>query len=353
MIYGAEMEKQRGLTLLEILIAMSLGAFMLVGIISLMATVSATRTELGRSSELIENGRYAIQILSEDIALGGYIGPYYSGNIIRTDPSPCDDDAPLSDLGVVYSATNPQLPSAISGFAEGATLPTCINNATPIADAEVLVVRHVNPESVAAASAVDGDPYFQFSNCDSEAQFVFSNVKANFTAPSGLTGNDCTTLQPVWAYESRAYFISQCDDCSGGGDGIPTLKAVEYASGTLNTISLVEGIEDMHLEYGMDLDGDGGPDCYIPDPAVDDLTTVGCPNAGAGPLPALDVENWDDVVAVKVNLLVRSLDEDPGWNDTQTYELGRAARVGPFNDAFKRRVQSTSVLIQNISGVRE
>ncbi len=37
--------RQHGLTLLEIMIALTLGAFMLVGIISLMASVSATRTE--------------------------------------------------------------------------------------------------------------------------------------------------------------------------------------------------------------------------------------------------------------------------------------------------------------------
>lgn len=341
-------QRARGISLLEILIAMSLGAFMLVGIISLMASVSTTRTELDRSSEQMENGRYAIQILNEDAALAGYIGPYFHAAITPTDPDPCDDGNPLLELGVVYDKNAPQLPTAISGVASGNALPACVTAGSAMADAEVLVVRRVNTDSVSAAMAVDGDPYFQFSFCDGEAEFVFSNVKADFT----LTGRDCATASPVWSYESRAYYVASCDECGGGGDGIPTLKVVEFSSGALSNPprSLVEGIEDMHIEYGMDLNADGAPDCYVDDPTVGALP-AGC--AGTW-FPTAEAEkNWANVVSVEVNFLVRSLNTYPGWKDTKTYDLGRGARVGPFGDSFKRRVLATSILIQNISGVRE
>ncbi len=339
---------QRGITLLEIMIALGLGAFMLVGIITLMASVSATRTELTRSSEQLENGRYAVQILSDDAALGGYYGPYYNGGPVLSNPSPCATDATLSDLGIAYGAT-PTLPTAVSGIAAGGTLPACVTNA--IANAQVLVIRHVNPVPVAATAAVNGDPYMQVSFCDSENEFVFSNAKANFT----LTGKDCTTVQPVWSYESRAYYVASCDDCGDGdgdgGDAIPTLKVAEYSSGSLQVYSLVEGVEDMNVRYGMDLNRDGSPDCYISDPAVDALP-AGC----ADPFSQWDsddAQNWGNVVALDIHVLIRSLDEYSDWEDTRTYDLGRNVRSGPFKDGFKRKVLKASAMLPNVAGARE
>ncbi len=336
--------RQQGITLLEIVIALGLGAFMLVGIITLMASVSATRTELSRSSEQLENGRYAVQILSDDAALGGFYGPYFNGGPNLSNPSPCATEATLSDLGIAYGAT-PTLPTAVSGIPAGAALPACVTN--PIANAEVLVIRHVNPEPVAAGAAVNGDPYMQVSFCDTENEFVFSKAKADFT----LTGSDCATVQPVWSYESRAYYIASCEDCAGGGDGIPTLKVAEYSAGDLQVYSLVEGVEDMHVEYGMDLNSDGSPDCYVSDPTVDALP-AGCADP-LGEWDAMDVENWGNVVALDIRVLIRSPAEYADWKDTRTYDLGRAARSGPFNDGFKRKVLKASVMLPNVAGARE
>lgn len=357
MMCGNRFQKQAGITLLEIMVALSLGAFMLVGIISLMASVSSTRTELGRSSEQIENGRYAVQILSDDAVLAGYYGPYFKADPTYSNPSPCNDDSTLSDLGFNYHATTPTLPSAIAGFVSGATLPACLTNAREnsggTVDAEVLVVRHVNPQSIDADDAANGIPYMQVSFCDTQDEFVFTNVAADLDS----LGANClsTNVQPAWSYESRAFYVAKCDDCSGGGDGIPTLKVVEFAGGALSAspLSLVEGVEDMHIEYGMDLDTvpDGVPDCFVADPTADTAPTSGCTVTTAW--SASDVTNWANVVALDISVLIRSLEEYPGWNDTRTYDLGRGSRSGPFSDGYKRKVLKTSIMLQNVAGPRE
>ncbi len=350
------MHRHYGITLVEIMVALGLGAFMLVGIITLMASVSATRTELGRSSGQIENGRYAVQILSDDAVLAGFFGPFFNANPTYSNPSPCVDDSTLSDLGIAFGAT-PTLPTPVAGYPSGAALPNCIENprknTSNAVDAEVLIVRRVNPESVPAASAVDGTPYMQIAFCDTQDDFVFTNVKANLT----MQGSDCssTNIQPAWAYEARAYYIAECDDCSNGGDGIPTLKVVEFANGELATdpLSLVEGVEDMHIRYGLDLDAspDGVPDCYVADPTADNPPASGC--TVTTQWSADDTTNWSNVVALEINLLVRSVDEYSNWKDTRSYDLGRATRSGPFNDGYKRRVFKTSVMLQNVAGPRE
>lgn len=353
-------KSQKGITILEIIVALSLGAFMLVGIISMMASVSSTRTALQRSTEQMENGRYAVQIVSDDLALAGFWGPYFRAAVSRSNPSPCVDDSTLADLGVSIGPPI-TLPTAISGFVSGATLPTtCIENArttpgTTTIDAEVLIVRHVSPSAIAAASAVDGVPYMQISFCATENDFVFSNVAANFI----LSGNDCVTTgtrQPVWSYEARAYYVANCDDCTNGGDGIPTLKVVEFANGQLqgSPISLVEGVEDMHIVYGLDIDGgDGVPDCFVDDPAAVTAPTIGADCTATTNWSAVAIDNWANVVAVDIYFLVRSLEAQSGWTDTKTYDLGRANRSGPFNDGFKRQVFKASVMLQNVAGPRE
>lgn len=344
--------RQTGLSLLEILVAMSLGAFMLVGIISLMASVSTTRTELSRNSEQVENGRYAAQILNDEIALAGYLGPYYRATIIYTDPDPCATT--LGSLGIVYhSGSSPEFPTAVSSYAGGATKPSCFTatDASIRASGEVLVVRRVDSEPLASGSAVAGRPYLQFSTCDGQADFTFANTGSGaFNTLSKK--NSCSTpgSAEIWPYRVTSLFVSSCDDCAGG-DNIPTLKAVEHVSGSLQTVSLVEGVEDIHFEYGIDLDNNGAPDCYVPDPRADDLA-ADCP--GTAPVgSAVDIDNLANVVSVQVSILVRSLSVFPGWTDTRTYDLGRAAREGPFNDGFKRQVFRSVIPIQNVSGARE
>jgi type IV pilus assembly protein PilW len=339
---------QQGLSLLEILIALSLGAFMLLGVLSLMASVSSTRTKISETSDQIENGRYALQLLSDDIALAGFYGKYHPSGATYTLPDPCAAGSIIADLGFDGDPAGLEIPAPIVAYKSGATLPACIA-AEAVAKSEVLVVHRVEPESIAAGAVKSNVPHLQTSDCDTGRQFVLSADKADLN----LTLNNCTDLAEVWPYIVRSYFISPCEDCSGGGDGKPTLKMNEFREGTLGIKSLVSGVEDMHFNFGMDLDSDGGPDCYISDPTEDTLPPV-C----SGPWEVDDWKNWRNVVTVRVSLLVRGL-ATGGGDAAKTYDLGRtetdgaSVRSGPFSDGYKRQVYSTVISIPNIAGVRE
>jgi type IV pilus assembly protein PilW len=89
---------------------------------------------------------------------------------------------------------------------------------------------------------------------------------------------------------------------------------------------LVEGIEDMQIEFGIDTnDVDLAANYFESEP---DETEI--PN----------------VVSARIFLLVRSLRPITGYENTKTYQLGNKA-VPAFNDGFYRRVYSTSVPIRN------
>jgi type IV pilus assembly protein PilW len=336
-----------GLSLIELLIAMGLGAFMLLGIISLVASVSNTRTQLAANSDQIENGRYALELLGDDIALGGFYGKYHANVAKYEQPSPCLDASDLTVLGF-KSASTPELPAAVQGYAEGDALPACLPDDT-IANSEVLVVRHVDTREIAPStlSATNKAPYFQVSNCDTDlAVFAFSNNKADLT----LRDSDCSGVASAWAYISRAYFLSSCDDCDSA-DGIPTLKMVEFSGGTLTTQSLVNGVEDIHYRYGLDLDVDGSPDCYVDNPAQA-AAPVACAVGTWAP-----ATNWENVVTVEINILVRGITQTKSAASAMNYDLNRTDVDGKaikrtFNDKVRRSVFSTVVVMPNIVGSR-
>lgn len=339
---------QRGISLVEVMIALGIGAFMLIGIISLVASVSQTRGKLSVVSAQAENGRYAMMMLEEELSLAGFWGRYHPGVGVPNYQaiSPCVSSNAAVDQGFDGSALNFPLP--VSGIASSGTQPSCISAAGAPSTAEVITVRRVGVGTVEIADIPLGNttPYLQISNCELDLlPYRLSHDPSQLT----LRAKGCGSVEVARPLIVRSFFIANCDDCANGGDGKPTLKMIEYANDSLGTFSMVSGVEDMHIQYGLDLDGDGGPDCYAADPAAATVP-AGC---AAALWPATAVDNWEDVVAVSVSLLLRS--EEPALNQpvADTFNLGRGAEQGPFDDRFKRQVVSSTILMPNMAGPRE
>jgi prepilin-type N-terminal cleavage/methylation domain-containing protein len=85
--------RQRGFSLIEMMIALTIGLLLLIGLSSLFMQQSASRNELEKSSRQIENGRYAMQILQDNIEHAGFYSEYTPrlGSTTYTVPTnPCD-----------------------------------------------------------------------------------------------------------------------------------------------------------------------------------------------------------------------------------------------------------------------
>ena len=83
---------QRGLTLIELMVALVLGLLLLTAMVTLFANTSAARRELDRSAELHATGRYALEFLRggsefrRKMLLGGPGGRW----LLRIDGSPVE-----------------------------------------------------------------------------------------------------------------------------------------------------------------------------------------------------------------------------------------------------------------------
>jgi len=326
----------RGFSLIELLVAITLSLLLLLGLSAYFVTSSRSFSEADRVSRQIENGRYAMHILSEEIRHAGFYGEAAS---FGTAPTTAPPDPCSTTLATLVAA----LPMPIQGvdFVPGTAdpsgaLPPCVPG--HVSGTDVLVIRRAQTTTVPPASAVSGAYYTQTSFCDSESEH-FHLATSGFT----LTQKDCATAAPIRAFHTRIYFVSPCSKGTGTGGAcqtsdpaLPTLKRMELGPGGWTLVPLVEGIENLQLEYGLDASApaDGSPDSFAARPAATGTA-------------------WASVVAVRVHVLARNVTATPGFTDTKTYRLGANAD-GSANDvtpggAFKRHAFTGLVRVVNLS----
>jgi type IV pilus assembly protein PilW len=383
----------RGFTIIELLVALTVGLILLLALSQIYVANSMNRTEIDRSSRMIENGTFAIDRMADDLRKAGYFSDLDMSLTGLTTPAALPDicATTLSAIGQpsVAQTTSP-LTLPVQGYDAPSAAATAVLPASCAAfitdmkkGSDVIAVRRADtcvagPTAAAGCDAVvAGRPYLQASQCspippaaatelatgNSWDEYKLDKTTANLT----MHKIDCNVAPPgtTAAYHRfmvNIYYVANNDT---GTDGIPTLKLAQLdgAGGglTFTVTPLAEGIENMQIEYGLDtnvagvcnagLTGDGTPDVYTADPGV---YTVPCAPAATVP------QKWATVTSVKIHLLARNTEKTaPGekYVNSKTFNLGTNAdgtanTVGPFNDAFRRHVYATFVRLYNPSGRR-
>jgi type IV pilus assembly protein PilW len=375
---------QTGFSLVELMVAMTIGLVLIAGITALTVNSRQTHRAVNETGQQLENGRYAMDILKEDLHHAGFFGEFVpcppnqcrwpiagTANVVipAALPDPCDDK-PATILGSL--ANGFVLP--VTGYNNPAASPLgCIANFASGTD--ILVIRRADTNLTALASLTDtatlGNVYLQTGyDATLNPGYVIGTCSA--TACSGLRYSDYgmppatpTTLAfgapdavfsliqknpaspPATApanirrYDLHIYFIRPWSASSSESPPIPTLARVVLGnSGTapqMTTEALIEGIENLQVQYGIDdgtlpgIANDGAPDRYTAAPA--------------------SIADWSNVVTVRINLLARKLAPDLGFTDTKTYDLGEGAITPGGN--FKRHVFSNVVRLVNVGTRRE
>ena len=383
---AAAPRRDAGFSLIELMIASTIGLLILTAMVSVFVNSVQSRNEVDKSSRQIENGRYAVQMLREDIQLAAFYGDYFPPKPPSvaaptwTTPDPCS--LILNNMGM----TGTNLPVGIYGYPDtviaGATAetppdgvhePSCLSNRKSGTD--VLVIHRASTtqliidadgngaidsnvtnedgSSGVSVASLNGGYYVQVSNCadtPAEAAYVMAKSTASFVLhgvkPAGVPPN-CMNggLAHVRQYMVRIFYVATCNVCTGlTADTIPTLKMVELTPGTsscatnpaascgsMTTRAIAEGIENLQFEYGIDTSGDGTPDSFSAAPAATD---------------------WPNVTTVKIFLLARNTEISAGYTDTKTYSLasdGSTLADTPFNDQYKRHVYVAMARAINIA----
>lgn len=298
---------ERGVSLIELMIAMALGLLVMSAMTAVFVNNSQARRELDKAAQQLENGRYAMQILKDEISLAGF---YDTLAAVEVTPSSTSAN-PCSQNLAVWRAS---MDVALEGVNAGSF--ACITSAKE--NTGMLFVQRASTAETALTSLTANVAYLQVSLCGTEYASALTRYKLENPGAGvfNLKQIDCkVTLAPIRQYVRRIFFI---DQNNVAGDGIPTLKRVDFGAGqALGTpVALVEGIDDMHFAYALDTDGNGSPDSFSEAPA---------PNQRV------------NIVGVRIWLIARAIDSTAGYTDKKTYQLGTKAAIQP-NDSFKRHV---------------
>lgn len=325
------MRREGGFSLVELMIAMTIGLGLLAAVTGLFAATSGSRSELEKTARMFDNGRHAQDLLAEDIRLAGYYGELPLADYLSVVPDPCAVDAATLGWRPAVLPDRPSVPAAVVGYRDETVVPGCLPDRR--AGTDVLVVRRVATAPTPPSAIEAGTAYLQTSRCaDDPAPFVLATTAAGLT----LRAFDCVSRLAPRRLVVRLYYVARCNDCAR--DATPTLKRVEPGGAGLTVVPLAEGIEDLRLDYGFDVDGDGVADRFL---------------RGASGVPGSADDDWGNVVAVRLHLLARTDARASGPVDDARFAMGLAGTLGPFPDGWKRTVFASAVRLVNPSGRRE
>jgi len=367
--------RQRGLTLIELMVSITIMLIIMAALLTLFLNVSNTQREMERVNRQIESGRLSIFVLENEVAHAGFwenYMPQFDDLTVNgvpenvptgTPPDPClaytvatwTDDYKRKLLDIPVQSYD----------AVPASCTDLLRNKK--ANTDILVVRHAEtclPGAPNCEADTAGKLYFQSSLCGTQKPSSFDLSTAGFT---NMLGKDCTTPTPKRKFIADIYYVR--DYAETVGDGIPTLARSRFdlAGGTLGQqapVPLIEGVEGFRVELGLDtLSKTSAAANYAVAIAWADASNRSTPsNRGDGSpdgnfvhcstASPCTADQLINVAAVKLHVLARSNEVSPGHTDTRTYNLG-AATLGPFNDHYKRHAFATTVRLTNVTGRRE
>lgn len=301
----------RGFTLVELMIAMTLGLFLILTMVGALLSASSMNRSNGRTAELQTNGQYALEVLRRDLLHAGFKGLTYAR------PGTGTTGAITSECVAGFAAN---ISMGIWGAND--TNPfsgTCIP-ATNYATGDILATRRaaLAPTTALAANMI-------YLRSAYERGLVFRG-----NAPPVFTE---TPVQD-FAIENFVYYISPYTTSPTESPATPALYRVVLGAGpTMATPELVAtGIENLQVQYGR-LFTDGTTRYFD----ADDVSAVASTDATPS--------EWDEVRAVRLWLLARTGTVENGYTNTNTYEMGDQTIT--VNDGFRRQLYTTVIMLRN------
>lgn len=329
-----------GISLVEIMIALVLGLMITAGVMQVYMSTKQSYRIAQAQSRIQENARFALEFLTQDIRMAGYMGCVSrSPNLTSTLNSP---------TSYLYDFSIP-----VQGFewneATGVWLPTVdASVTTPLDGSDIITIRRAEtsgtlisahpggtpPGSANLKLGSGGNPPLQncdivvVSDCSAAAVFQITTINGTFNVTHN-TGASCTPPGPgnatnalgksykdgqLYRIRNTSYYIRNNPN---------NQPALYRRSNESPATELVEGIEQMQILYGTDTSGDGTVNRYY---------------------PANAVPSWGQVISVRITLLVRSLENN--LIPTQAAYTFNGVNV-PVADNRLRRQFTTTVGIRN------
>jgi type IV pilus assembly protein PilW len=316
------MTRQAGLTLIELMVSLVLGLVLMAGVIQLFAANKTSYQLTEQISAMQENGRYAMSRLERHIRMAGYTGCTgrdQEGLVINVEFAAASAFTPdngvegweASNTGygnyALLAKDDPVEDATGSKWSTaGSTAPTLDASTSAVETSDVIRLWHVDGDSVlvdvsgSTVSAGSTPPY-----AANDTMMLTDCTNADIVRVCSLSGNDaslnCTAngslallngdgAAHAFKLAGWVYYIGKRGNTATNPPSL--FRRQVSANGVAgNPQELVEGVEALQLQYGEDIDTvpDGVADAYV--------------NAN-------QVTDWNNVVSVRVHLLMQSANDN-------------------------------------------
>lgn len=351
-----DQKTQRGFSLVELMIAMVLGLVLMAGVLQVFITSKQTYNLNEEMTWIQENARYAVNFLAEDVRMAGYYGcASRAANVVNVLKDADSKWVTDFDKGIFgYDGNDASFPTAVFPRPATATLPAGLPKTDVItvhrADLEnsLKVTGHnANSAVIDIKGTHDYDPgtILIVTDCSNTAIFQTTgnqSNKVNHNAGGSIVPGNCVkglgrprkctgnAIGNVYPYKDDAEIMRAIGSAyyvDVAANGVPSLFRESLNTGGITTAKeeLIQGVENIQIQYGLDTDNDNVPNRYV--------------NANQ-----VTAEQWvSSVVSARITLLLRSqlaLASEP-----QTFSYMGASYTP--TDKYVRRVFSTTVKLRN------
>lgn len=305
--------RQRGLGLLELLIAMVLGLLVVGGLLLALIGSGISSSQLRALAEMTQDAQVALNLLGRDLQMAGYVEP---ASVIGQAVTPvavfrpvfgCDNG--FTDPGADFGAAT--CPVAAAPGAAGSSTPPAPAASAASAPGHALEVNYQLPKDIALQT-----------QAPVATQLPVDCKGAGVAQAAGASAH----------LVSNRYFV----DPSSGAGGVPALSCVSNAGPVSGrkAAPLIDQVESLTVSYGVAPGWD----------ATDRATWRPAYYVPAGAVAAAD---WDaKVVAVRLCIRMRSSEEVLTADDSRQYvDCDRTAKTS--TDRYLRRVFVSTVALRN------
>lgn len=334
--------KQQGFTLIEIMVSVSLGMILLMGITTVFQNTSVSVRQNELIASLQQSGRFALDTISNDIQNGAFVAGIVNLDEVRygdtslalaTDCGKAAETKWALNLSDAYGGAIEFLSQQTAATVN--TEHTCIPSTDLFTKSDVLTIKRTTGQAVDSTGTLTPNTVYIRSNLEFGCIWFYNGSNAPTHADCPASG-----MLMDFPYVNNVYYIRKYAETPG--DGIPSLCRYRLgydttaASPSMINECLAEGVEDYRVEWGIDTDTplDGQANQYVRAPTAAQM---------------------ERAISAKIFVLTRSSNEDKAKPAvSKTFYLG-TERPAPTditvtkNDRYYRRVYSTTVLLRNVA----
>lgn len=297
--------RQSGFTLVEILVALTIGLFLAAGMLQMYVANKHTFRFSDALARIQENGRYAVAFIARDMRMADFWGCSRGDvrfpqnlNASGLNPGLCttpDASSTNALFGTDGADGAPDAPDSIilrGSVGTGLLVDSITDDNLYVEGTLAAAKKVIDTGDIALVSNCRGGVLFQVTGVSDGSPTLLRNDPGG-SSPGNKDSILFNTYKQTATVHTWREVIYSIDAGPNGENG---LFVQENACAGGARRELVEGVENMQIAYGEDVDAD-------PDHSADRYVR------------ATDVTDWNDVVSVRVSLLLASPSGDESLVD--------------------------------------